>query len=69
MDGQLYRRFFLDPQLTFHRRYEALRAFILEDRPQAEVAAKFGYKPAALKVMISRFKAELRKERVPPFYP
>ena len=27
MDGQLCRRFFLDPQLTFHRRYEALRRF------------------------------------------
>ena len=43
MDGQPGRRFFLDPQLTFHRRYEALRAFFVEDRPLAEVAAKFGY--------------------------
>lgn len=67
MDGQLCRRFFLEPQLTFHRRYEALRAFFLEDRPVAEVAAQFGYKPNALKVMISRFRAQFRQGRVPPF--
>jgi hypothetical protein len=67
MDGQPGRRFFLDPQLTFHRRYEALRAFLVEDRPLAEVAAKFGYKPTALNVMLSRFNSQLRKGRVPPF--
>jgi hypothetical protein len=67
MDGQPGRRFFLDPQLTFHRRYEALRAFFVEDRPLAEVAAKFGYKPTALNVMLSRFKSQLRKGHVPPF--
>jgi hypothetical protein len=68
MDGQLGRRFFLDPQITFQRRYEALRAVIAEDRPVNEVAAKFGYKPAALNVMISRFSSQLRKGCVPPFF-
>jgi len=68
MDGQLGRRFFVDPQLTFQRRYEALRAVFVEDRTRAEVAARFGYKPAALKVMISRFNSQLRKGRVPPFF-
>ena len=67
MDGQLCRRFFLDPQLTFHRRYEALRAFFVDDRPVAEIAAQFGYKPTALNVMISRFHAQFRRESVPPF--
>ena len=50
MDVQPCRRFFLDPQLTFHRRYEALRAFFVEDRPVTEIASQFGYKPTALKV-------------------
>ena len=68
MDGQLGRRFFLDPQLTFQRRYEALRAVIAEELPVIEVAAKFGYKPAALNVMISRFNSQLRKGCVPPFF-
>ena len=67
MDGQLGRRFFLDPQLTFQRRYEALRAVIAEDRPVTEVAAKFGYKPAALNVMISRFNSQLRRGGSPLF--
>jgi predicted Zn-dependent protease len=68
MDGQLGRRFFLDPQLAFQRRYEALRAVIAEDRPVTEVAARFGYKPAALSVMISRFNSQLRSGSVPPFF-
>ena len=67
MDGQLCRRFFLDPQLTFHRRYEALRAFFVDDRPVAEIAAQFGYKPTALSVMISRFHAQFRQGSIPPF--
>jgi hypothetical protein len=68
MDGQPGRRFFLDPQLTLQRRYEALRAVIAEDRPIVEVAAQFGYKPAALSVMISRFNSQIRKGCVPPFF-
>jgi predicted Zn-dependent protease len=68
MDGQLGRRFFLHPQLTFQRRYEALRAVIAEDRPVTEVAARFGYKPAALSVMISRFNSQLRRGSIPPFF-
>ena len=39
-----------------------------EDRPVTEVAAKFGYKPAALSVMISRFNSQLRRGCVPPFF-
>jgi hypothetical protein len=68
MDGQLGRRFFLDPQLTFQRRYEALRAVVAEGRPVTEVAARFGYKPAALSVMTSRLNTQLRRECVPPFF-
>jgi predicted Zn-dependent protease len=68
MDGQPGRRFFLDPQLTFQRRYEALRAVIAEDRPVTEVAARFGYKPTALRVMISRFNSQLRSGCAPPFF-
>jgi hypothetical protein len=67
MDGHPCRSFFLEPQLTFHRRYEALRAFFVEDRPVAEVAAQFGYKPTALQVMIRRFHAQFRRGQVPPF--
>jgi len=67
MDVQPGRRFFLEPQETFHRRYEALRAFFVEGRPVTEIAAQFGYKPTALTVMISRFHTQFRKGCVPPF--
>ncbi len=67
MDDQLCRRFFLEPELTFHRRYEALRAIIVEGRPLPEVAERFGYKLASLKVMVSTFRARCRHGEMPPF--
>ena len=67
MDAQPCRCFFLEPQLTFHRRYEALRACFIEERPVAEIAAQFGYKSSALQVMIRRFRAQFRRGQVPPF--
>jgi hypothetical protein len=69
MDDQPCRSFFLQPRSTFHRRYEALRAFFVERRPPAEVAAQFGYKPAALNVLISRFRHDVRGRDIPPFTP
>jgi len=67
MDDQPCRSFFLQPRSTSHRRYEALRAFFIEGRPSAEVAVQFGYKPAAFKVLISRFRHEVRAQDIPPF--
>ena len=67
MDDQPCRDFFLRPRSTSHRRYEALRAFFIDGRPQADVAVQFGYKPAALKVLISRFRQDARSQGIPPF--
>jgi hypothetical protein len=67
MDDQPCRDFFLQPRSTFHRRYEALRACFIEGRPPAEVAAHFGYKPAALNGLISRFRHDIRGQDIPPF--
>jgi hypothetical protein len=67
MDDQLCRSFFLQPRSASHRRYEALRASFVEGRPPTEVAAQFGYKPAAFKVLISRFRHHLRGQDLPPF--
>lgn len=61
------RRFFMEPQQTFHRRYEALRAFFVEGRSLEETAAKFGYRVAALKSMICRFRVDCGKGHAPPF--
>ena len=67
MDDQPCRSYFLQPQSPFHRRYEALRAFFVEGRPPAEIAAQYGYKSTAFNVMISQFRSQVRRDNVPPF--
>ena len=68
MEDDLCRWFFLDPQETFHRRYEALRAFFVERRSLEETAVRFGYRVAALKSMVSRFRAGCRTGEASPFF-
>jgi hypothetical protein len=68
MDDQPCRSFFLEPRTPLHRRYEALRAFFVEGQPPAEIAARYGYKPAAFNVMISRFRGQVRRDTEPPFF-
>ena len=67
MDDQDCRRFFLDPHQPLHRRYEALRAIYIEGRPVEQVAEQFGYRPAALKSLASRFRTGCRAGEPPPF--
>jgi transposase-like protein len=68
MEGHDDSRFFLEPQQTFHRRYEALRAILVDDEPVARVAERFGYKTSALRSMVSRFRADRRRGVTPPFF-
>jgi hypothetical protein len=67
MDDARCRQFFVAPQQTFHRRYEALRAFFVEGRPLADIAAQFGYKTDALKAMVSKFRSQCRSDQTSPF--
>jgi hypothetical protein len=67
MDDQLCRRFFREPELTFHRRYEALRAVFLEERPLAEIAERYGYKLTSFKTMVSAFRTQCQRGQKPPF--
>jgi len=68
MEGIQDRRSFLEPEQTFHRRYEALRAILVDDEPIDRVAERFGYKPSAMRSMISRFRADRRRGVTPPFF-
>ncbi len=68
MEGSHDRRFFLEPEPTFHRRYEALRSVIVDDEPIDRVAERFGYKPSAMRSMVSRFRADRRRGVTPPFF-
>jgi hypothetical protein len=68
MDENQAKRFFLEPKLTFHRQYEALRAVFVEAQPLSQVAEKFGYKASALRSMVSRLRADCRHGTTPPFF-
>jgi hypothetical protein len=68
MKDTLYRRFFLEPTQTLHRRYEALRAVFVDQQPQTEVAKRFGYTYATLRRLVSDFRAQCRADQVPPFF-
>ena len=67
MDDTICRRFFLEPQQTAQRRYEALRAIFIEGLPLNQVADRFGYRPAALRSLVSRFRSGCRAGNLPPF--
>ena len=54
--------FFTEPAGAGQRRYEALRAYFLEDRSAAEVADRFGYSTASVHQMATL----LRKGRARP---
>jgi transposase len=47
---------FLEPSNSTHRQYEALRAFFVEGRPSAEVAARFGYTPGSFRLLVHQFR-------------
>ena len=43
MDDPRFQQFFVDPQHTPQRRYEAIRAVLLEGQPLQGAAARFGF--------------------------
>jgi transposase len=49
-------QFFLDPDATRQRQYEALRAYFLDKRSAADVAARFGYSTAAFRSLCHKFR-------------
>lgn len=52
------RRFFLRPRLPKQRQYEALRAFLVEDRPARDVARAFGYSVNSFYVLCHHFRRD-----------
>ncbi len=69
MDDSLGRQFFLDPQAPLQRRYEAIRAVVVERQPLTEVAQRFGYAYGTLRNLVTQFHGQCRAEQVPPFLP
>ena len=58
------RGFFEKPATPSQRQYEALRAYFLEGLPSAEVARRFGYTPAAFRMLCYEF----RRRQLPDFF-
>lgn len=48
--------FFLAPQHSLHRQYEALRAYFVEQLSSKDAAARFGYSPGAFRVLCHQFR-------------
>jgi hypothetical protein len=57
-------RFFEKPATPSQRQYEALRAYFLEGLASAEVARRFGYTPAAFRMLCYEF----RRRQLPDFF-
>src|SRR5512143_587438 len=55
-DKLTFARYFLEPANSTHRRYEALRAYFIDGLPSAQVAARFGYTPGSLRVLVHQFR-------------
>jgi hypothetical protein len=53
--------FFLSPQSPMQRQYEALRAYLLEEEPSADVARRFGYSAGAFRVLCYQFRHDPQK--------
>jgi hypothetical protein len=49
-------QFFLAPDPTRQRQYEALRAYFLDNRSATEVAARFGYATASFRSLVHQFR-------------
>jgi hypothetical protein len=58
------RRFFLEPDSSKHRMYEALRAYFVDQRPSREVAKDFGYTAGSFQVLCHHF----RRDPHPAFF-
>ena len=58
------RRFFERPATRSQRQYEALRAYFVEGLASAEVARRFGYSPAAFRMLCYDF----RRGQLPNFF-
>ena len=58
------RRFFLEPQHSKQRQYEALRRYFVDGRSSKEVAAEFGYTEGSVRVLCHHF----RRDPEPAFF-
>ena len=54
--------FFLAPENSLHRQYEAFRHYFVEGSPSHEVARRFGYSPGSFRVLCHEFRHDPDKQ-------
>jgi Xaa-Pro aminopeptidase len=62
MDDSAIRRFFTHPTQTYHRRYEALRAVMVDGRSQKDVAKAYGYEYGSFRLLVHEFRQSVGTE-------
>lgn len=67
MDGTLDQDYFLEPQEAEQRRYEALRAVIVEEQPMPEAALRFGVSYGTVRNWVGEFRRLREAGQRPPF--
>jgi hypothetical protein len=69
MDATTCKDYFLQPQDTWHRRYEVLRAVFVDLQPMQNVAKQFGISYGTVRNWVSDFQRDLSTGKQPPFSP
>lgn len=67
MDDLDCQRFFLQPNDPRQRRYEALRAVLVDKQNVADVAQRLGFAYGSLRNLVSGFRAQIERGQSPPF--
>jgi transposase len=67
MDGMAYQHYFLQPLDGWHRRYETLRAVVIDGQSMRDVAQRFDVGYGTVRNWVSEFRRLLDAGQRPPF--
>ena len=63
-----HKRYFVQPIEASHRRYEALRAVVVDEEPMKDVADRFGVSYGTVRNWASEFRRQRDAGEPPPFF-
>ena len=67
MEAMAYQQYFLQPLDVWQRRYEAVRAVVVDGEPMPDVAQRFAVTHGTVRNWVSEFRRDLDAGRRPPF--
>ena len=68
MDGRIYEDFFVQPQDATQRRYEALRAVIVDGELCVDVAHRMNIPHGTVRNWVCEFRKQIDSGSPPPFF-